>query len=126
MQAGCSLSAAGLRVLYIAVKNQLNRLSYVHSVWLKHLIVIFLLSIEIDVQTIVNHIHALSPDVVIIDSIQVVHLAEITSSPGSVSQVRESAAVLTHLAKITGFSLFLVGHVTKGDVSWPACFKAHG
>ena len=55
----------------------------------------------------------LSPQVVIIDSIQVLYLAELSSSPGSVGQVRESAAVLTQLAKSRGFSLFLIGHVTK-------------
>ena len=68
---------------------------------------------EIDVQAIVGYIHELAPQVVIIDSIQVVHLSEISSSPGSVSQVRESAAVLTQLAKSRGTALFLIGHVTK-------------
>ncbi len=68
---------------------------------------------EIDVQTIADYIHELKPQVVIIDSIQVVHLAELVSSPGSVAQVRESAAVLTQLAKTRGIALFLIGHVTK-------------
>ncbi|MBF0512184.1 MAG: DNA repair protein RadA, partial [Candidatus Omnitrophica bacterium] len=68
---------------------------------------------EIDVQTIVGYIHELKPQVVIIDSIQVVHLAELTSSPGSVAQVRESAAVLTQIAKSKNVALFIVGHVTK-------------
>ena len=113
MQAGCSLSAAGLRVLYISGEESIKQAKLRAQRVAKTPNSNFFIVSEIDVQTIVNHIHALSPDVVIIDSIQVVHLAEITSSPGSVSQVRESAAVLTHLAKSRGFSLFLVGHVTK-------------
>jgi len=52
-------------------------------------------------------------DVVVIDSIQVMYLEEIASAPGSVSQVRESAAAFTRLAKDNGVAIFLVGHVTK-------------
>ena len=48
-----------------------------------------------------------------IDSIQVIYSAGISSSPGSVSQVRECAAVLTHTAKSKGIALFMIGHVTK-------------
>ena len=73
----------------------------------------FLIVNEIDVSAISAHMHELRPDLVIIDSIQVVYLPEITSSPGSVSQVRESAAVLTQLAKQKGIALFFIGHVTK-------------
>ena len=47
------------------------------------------------------------------DSIQVMHMADIESAPGSVSQVRECAAYLTRFAKQTGTVLVLVGHVTK-------------
>lgn len=60
------------------------------------------------------------PKVVVIDSIQVMHLEGIESAPGSVSQVRESAAALTRYAKQTGTVLLLVGHVTKdGSLAGP-------
>jgi DNA repair protein RadA/Sms len=62
----------------------------------------------------------LKPQVVIIDSIQVLYKPELASSPGSVSQVRECAASLTYLAKSTGISVFLIGHVTKeGTLAGP-------
>jgi len=68
---------------------------------------------QIDLNLIIEYIHKLSPEVVIIDSIQVVYQPEISSSPGSVSQVRECAGILTHLAKSSNIALFIIGHVTK-------------
>ena len=60
------------------------------------------------------------PKVIVVDSIQVMHSADVTSAPGSVSQVRECAAYLIQYAKQTGTALFLVGHVTKdGNLAGP-------
>lgn len=60
------------------------------------------------------------PKVMVIDSIQVMHLADIQSAPGSVSQVRESAAYLTRYAKQKGVAIVMVGHVTKeGSLAGP-------
>jgi len=60
------------------------------------------------------------PDVLIIDSIQTIWTETLTAAPGSVSQVRESAARLVRYAKETGTSVFLVGHVTKeGGIAGP-------
>jgi DNA repair protein RadA/Sms len=60
------------------------------------------------------------PKVMVVDSIQVMHMDDIQSAPGSVSQVRESAAFLTRYAKQTHTVLFLVGHVTKdGSLAGP-------
>ena len=53
------------------------------------------------------------PDVVVIDSIQTVYSEQLTSAPGSVSQVRECAAQLTRIAKSSNITMILVGHVTK-------------
>ena len=53
------------------------------------------------------------PDVMVIDSIQTIYTELLTSAPGSVAQVRESAARLVRYAKQSGTSIFLVGHVTK-------------
>lgn len=61
-----------------------------------------------------------APQVVIIDSIQTMYQEEISSAPGSVSQVREATGVLMRLAKEQGISIFIVGHVTKeGTVAGP-------
>ena len=61
-----------------------------------------------------------APDLVIVDSIQTVGVPEITSAPGGVAQVRESAARLIRLAKSSGIAVILVGHVTKeGGLAGP-------
>jgi DNA repair protein RadA/Sms len=60
------------------------------------------------------------PKVIVVDSIQVMHSADVPSAPGSVSQVRECAAYLIQFAKQTNTALFLVGHVTKdGTLAGP-------
>ncbi len=60
------------------------------------------------------------PGLMVIDSIQVMHLADIQSSPGSVAQVRETAAWLTRFAKTSGVAIIMVGHVTKdGGLAGP-------
>jgi len=60
------------------------------------------------------------PAIMVVDSIQVMQLADITSAPGSLSQVRESAAALTRFAKQSGTVVVLVGHVTKdGSLAGP-------
>jgi DNA repair protein RadA/Sms len=75
---------------------------------------------ETTVEGIVAAAEQHKPKVLVVDSIQVVHTEEITSAPGSVSQVRECAAYLTRFAKQTGTVLFLVGHVTKdGSLAGP-------
>lgn len=68
---------------------------------------------ETDVEIIVNQAREHKPKILVVDSIQVMHLAEVQSAPGGVAQVRECAAYLTRYAKQTGSVLFLVGHVTK-------------
>jgi len=75
---------------------------------------------QTDLSLIIEYIKKLKPQVVVIDSIQVIFDPGISSSPGSVSQVRECAASLTQLAKTTGTSIFIIGHVTKeGTLAGP-------
>lgn len=75
---------------------------------------------ETDVQEITRLATQHKPKIMVIDSIQVMYLADVTSAPGSVTQVRECAAYLTRFAKQTGTILFLVGHVTKdGTLAGP-------
>ncbi len=68
---------------------------------------------ETSVEAICEIANKEQPKIMVIDSIQVVHVSDIQSAPGSVSQVRESAAFLTRFAKQVGVAIFLVGHVTK-------------
>lgn len=75
---------------------------------------------ETSVESICTTAQQHKPKLLVIDSIQVMHLADISSAPGSVSQVRESAAYLTRFAKQTDTAVFMVGHVTKdGSLAGP-------
>lgn len=75
---------------------------------------------ETSVETICATAEQLQPKILVVDSIQVMHLEDVTSAPGSVSQVRESAAMLVRYAKQTNTVLVLVGHVTKdGSLAGP-------
>ena len=71
------------------------------------------LQAEIQLEKILGTLADLKPEVAVIDSIQTVYSDALTSAPGSVSQVRECAAQLTRVAKQTGVTIILVGHVTK-------------
>ncbi|OQX70482.1 MAG: DNA repair protein RadA [Candidatus Cloacimonas sp. 4484_275] len=72
------------------------------------------------VEDIIDSIMELEPELVIIDSIQSVYRNSIENAPGSVSQMRESTASFTHIAKTKNIPIFLIGHVTKeGIVAGP-------
>ncbi|MDB5753878.1 MAG: repair protein RadA, partial [Massilia sp.] len=71
------------------------------------------LQAEIQLEKILGTLAGLKPEVAVIDSIQTVYSDALSSAPGSVAQVRECAAQLTRLAKQTGITIILVGHVTK-------------
>ncbi len=68
---------------------------------------------ETSVEAICETARKLKPKILVVDSIQVVHVEDIQSAPGGVSQVRESAAYLTRFAKQNNIAVFLIGHVTK-------------
>ncbi len=75
---------------------------------------------ETSLDTIFEHVAAVKPDLLIVDSIQTVYIPEMDSAAGSVSQVRESASRLRELAKSSGESVFVIGHVTKeGTIAGP-------
>jgi DNA repair protein RadA/Sms len=71
------------------------------------------LQAEIQLEKILGTLADLKPEVAVIDSIQTVYSDALSSAPGSVAQVRECAAQLTRVAKQTGITIILVGHVTK-------------
>ena len=79
-----------------------------------------LLLCETNFSAIKAQIDHVNPDILIIDSIQIVYKPEITSAPGSVSQVRETTTEFMHIAKGRGIATFLIGHVTKsGEIAGP-------
>lgn len=119
LQVSAMLSNAGQRVLYISgeesvrqTKLRAERLGvkspelYIYS--------------ETNMEFINQTIDEVQPKFVVVDSIQTVHHPEVTSAPGSVSQVRECTAELMRIAKTKNIAIFLVGHVTKdGQIAGP-------
>lgn len=119
LQVSSQLAIAGQKVLYISgeesvrqTKMRADRLDvsspelYIYA--------------ETNLELIHQTIEDISPDFVVIDSIQTVHHPEVTSAPGSVSQVRECTAELMRIGKTKGIAIFLVGHVTKeGSIAGP-------
>jgi DNA repair protein RadA/Sms len=75
---------------------------------------------ETNVERIVHQINALSPAVVIVDSIQMIYKPDLPAAPGSVTQLRDCCMELTYLAKASGVAVIFVGHVTKaGTLAGP-------
>lgn len=107
------------KILYVSgeesvqqIKLRANRL----NITTKNL----LLLSETNFNIIENTIRELNPDLVIIDSIQTVFLEELSSAPGSVTQVRECTAKIMRIGKGENISIFIVGHVTKdGAIAGP-------
>ena len=119
LQALHGLCTRGKRVLYVSgeesvrqIRLRSERLSTVSSR-------LFVVS-EIDLEIILATVAAEKPDVLVIDSIQTMYNPELSSAPGSVSQVRESTLKLMVMAKRSGIPVFLIGHVTKdGSIAGP-------
>jgi DNA repair protein RadA/Sms len=79
-----------------------------------------LLASETDLGTVLGHIEAVNPDLLVVDSVQTIASAEVDGAPGGVAQVREVAASLIAAAKARDMPVVLVGHVTKdGSVAGP-------
>ncbi|MDD5363587.1 MAG: DNA repair protein RadA [Ignavibacteria bacterium] len=80
----------------------------------------FLVLPETSLDVVASAIESESPDFVVIDSIQTVYIPELESSPGTISQLRESTALLIKTAKSTNIPVFIVGHITKdGTIAGP-------
>jgi DNA repair protein RadA/Sms len=75
---------------------------------------------ETNLEIILEHVEALHPGILVIDSIQTIYLPDLQSSAGSVAQVRECSSRLRELAKSSGMAVFVIGHVTKeGAIAGP-------
>lgn len=113
LQLSNQLSQTGLKILYVSAEESVQqtrmraeRLAALDSER------IYIVN-QTDLSVIIEYIKKINPDVVVIDSIQVIFSPDISSSPGSVSQVRECSNILTRIAKSAGISMFIIGHVTK-------------
>ena len=112
------MAKQGRKVLYISGEESMQQIR-IRAERLDTLQDLYLLC-ETNLDLIEEVLRRDTPEVVVIDSIQTMYVEEISSAPGSVSQVREATALLLRIAKSLGISVFLVGHVTKeGAVAGP-------
>ena len=115
----CRHLAEGRGVLYISGEESLSQIK-LRANRMGEFCENLKLLCETNLDTVRGVIENKRPDLVIIDSIQTMYSEEVSSAPGSVSQVRESTNVFLQLAKGLGITIFIVGHVTKeGTVAGP-------
>jgi len=119
LQACQGLSLQGLRTLYVTGEESLTQMKLraerlgVHADGLLALA-------ETNAEAVAAQIQATRPHFAVVDSIQMIYRPDIASAPGSISQVRESAAQLVRLAKAAEIPIALIGHVTKqGSLAGP-------
>jgi len=113
------LAGARRKVLYVSGEESIRQIR-IRSQRLTATGSDLLVVSENDMDSILSMADSVQPDVMVIDSIQTMFSPDLTSAPGSVTQVRESAMRLMLLAKRTGTPIFLVGHVTKdGAIAGP-------
>ncbi len=113
LQLSGQLAAQGLVVLYVCGEESAEQTSLRAQRIGVGNTSIYLLP-ETMFSAIKKHIDSIKPDVLIVDSVQIVYKPELPSSPGSVSQVREISMEAMQIAKGLGITTFLIGHVTKG------------
>jgi DNA repair protein RadA/Sms len=119
LQALHGLARQGHKVLYVSGEESIRQLR-LRSKRLETVASELLVVSEVDVESVLGMVETSKPEVLVIDSIQTMYNGELTSAPGSVSQVRESTVRLMLMAKKTGIPTFLVGHVTKdGAIAGP-------
>ncbi len=119
LQIAQALAQQGLIVLYVCGEESVEQTSLRAERVQASSENLYLLS-ETLYSHIKQHVDRLNPDILIVDSIQIVYKSELSGAPGSVSQVREMATEFMHLSKRNGISTFLIGHVTKsGEIAGP-------
>ena len=109
------IAREGRKVLYVSGEESIRQMR-IRSQRLSAVSSDLLVVSENDLESILLMIESVQPDVIVIDSIQTMFSPDLTSAPGSVTQVRESTVRLMLMAKKTGVPVFLVGHVTKDGV----------
>jgi DNA repair protein RadA/Sms len=119
LQISNNIGCKGLKVLYISGEESTAQIKLRASRMDVKSGNIFLVS-ENNTQNVDAYISDLKPDILIVDSIQTMYNPDISSAPGSVSQVREATLGLMRIAKQDGIATFIVGHVTKqGAIAGP-------
>ena len=113
LQLSNALQNKGLKVLYVCGEESVDQ-THARAMRLQMKGDNLYFLNETQLELIKAQVDQLTPDVLIVDSIQIVYKSEISSAPGSVSQVRETATEFMHLAKGKNLTTLLVGHVTKG------------
>ncbi|MCR5520826.1 MAG: DNA repair protein RadA [Lachnospiraceae bacterium] len=119
LEACAQLARKKLNLLYISGEESLNQIGMrAQRLGVADDDVLFLVETSLD--AIEEAVNREKPDIIVIDSIQTVYREDISSSPGSISQVRETTGALMRLAKSMPVTVFIVGHVTKeGTVAGP-------
>ena len=110
-----NLSDQGRKVLYISGEESLKQIK-IRADRIGQFNDNIRLVCETDLELIEQTLRDEKPDVAVIDSIQTIYNSDVSSAPGSVSQVRESTNILMQTAKTENISIFVVGHVTKEGV----------
>ncbi|MTD32191.1 DNA repair protein RadA [Planomicrobium sp. YIM 101495] len=119
LQVSAMLANSDNRVLYISGEESIKQ-TKLRAQRLQASSTELYIYAETNLELIHHAIEETEPKFVIVDSIQTVHHPEVTSAPGSVTQVRESTAELMRIAKTKNIAIFLVGHVTKeGQIAGP-------
>lgn len=123
LQAMDTVTKTGKKTLYISAEESLGQIKN-RAERLKLNINNINVLIENNLEKILDHLSLNNPDLVVIDSIQTIYTDQLSSSPGSVSQVKDCAAFITRLAKANDISVVLVGQVTKdGNLAGPKVFE---
>lgn len=119
LQTSCNMARNGIQVLYISGEESLRQIK-IRAARIGEAPESLRFLCETNLEIITDLLMREKPQAVVIDSIQTMYSEEVASAPGSVSQVRETTAVLLRLAKEMGITFFIVGHVTKeGTVAGP-------
>ncbi len=114
-----NVARAGKKVLYVTGEES-SRQIRMRAERLNALADELFICAENNFERIVKHVEKVEPELLIVDSIQTIYKSDIESAPGSVSQVRECSAGLMRLAKSSGVTTFIIGHVTKdGNLAGP-------
>lgn len=119
LQMASQLARSGLKVAYVSAEESGAQI-HLRAARINGLVDELLVLTETNLASILEQLRRAEPMAAVVDSVQTIFHPELESAPGSVTQVRDCAARLVHLAKEIGMPTFLVGHVTKeGTVAGP-------
>ena len=119
LQAARNMAVSGIETIYISGEESLRQIK-MRGKRIGEISDRLRFLCETDLDAVTATLQEEKPRLAIIDSIQTMYSAQVQASPGSITQIREATGILLRLAKETGITFFLVGHVTKdGNVAGP-------